>query len=343
MPADRYYGFEDQARLCEHVITSLFAVGPQPTVGRPGIDTPPLSPKPGQSQVPQLGEFIAYALYRTRLPVSITHQALLLLTRLKARYPSARGTSTSPHRLFLSSLMLSSKISMDDTYSNKSWQVVGQGLFELKEVNQMERELFAFLGWNVVVRDEELAAWVEEVVVPYEAQRALATSLAAAAAAQQASRESMEDRKRRREPSLTDLPTPSPSPSVSLALARYPLAPPPRLGCRYFRCSPYSARDSSSRSSSRAPSTVCSSCTSSPAFGHRGMHTPNSPCTPAGPLTPETATKAVWPAEDPVKLAAAAKVAPMEATHPHHPAVVDSSSYTFLHHSQVVDHHAASW
>lgn len=88
----------------------------------------------------------AYALYRTRLPISITHQALLLLTRLKARYPSARGTSTSPHRLFLSSLMLSSKISMDDTYSNKSWQVVGQGLFSLREVNQMERELFAFLG-----------------------------------------------------------------------------------------------------------------------------------------------------------------------------------------------------
>jgi len=88
----------------------------------------------------------AYALYRTRLPVSITHQALLLLSRLKQRYPSARGTSTSPHRLFLSSLMLSSKISMDDTYSNKSWQIVGQGLFELREVNQMERELFAFLG-----------------------------------------------------------------------------------------------------------------------------------------------------------------------------------------------------
>lgn len=35
---------------------------------------------------------------------------------------------------------------MDDTYSNKSWQIVGQGLFELREVNQMERELFAFLG-----------------------------------------------------------------------------------------------------------------------------------------------------------------------------------------------------
>ncbi|CEQ38718.1 SPOSA6832_00185 [Sporobolomyces salmonicolor] len=355
MPADRYYGFEDQARLCEHVITSLFAVGPQPTVGRPGIDTPPLSPKPGQSQVPQLGEFIAYALYRTRLPVSITHQALLLLTRLKARYPSARGTSTSPHRLFLSSLMLSSKISMDDTYSNKSWQVVGQGLFELKEVNQMERELFAFLGWNVVVRDEELAAWVEEVVVPYEAQRALATSLAAAAAAQQASRESMEDRKRRREPSLTDLPTPSPSPSVSRSpspdtLSRHRRASDAAVALLHGSSMPAGTVGPRPNPPSTAAYDAAASTSTSPSpsrmarpFGHRGMHTPNSPCTPAGPLTPETATKAVWPAEDPVKLAAAAKVAPMEATHPHHPAVVDSSSYTFLHHSQVVDHHAASW
>lgn len=35
---------------------------------------------------------------------------------------------------------------MDDTYSNQSWTLVGQNLFSLREVNQMERELFAFLG-----------------------------------------------------------------------------------------------------------------------------------------------------------------------------------------------------
>ncbi|KAM0793488.1 hypothetical protein ACM66B_000929 [Microbotryomycetes sp. NB124-2] len=208
MPStDRYFGFEDLAVLCEHVITALFSVGPQPAAvaaSRTGIDTPPQSPKPGKEQVPNLGEFIAYALYRTRLPVAITHQALLLLARLKARYPSARGTSTSPHRLFLSSLMLSSKISMDDTYSNQSWTLVGQNLFTLKEVNQMERELFAFLGWNVVVRDEELSAWVADNVIPFEARRALQM---------QAPRKSMEDRKRRRD--SAHLPSPSPSPSAS--------------------------------------------------------------------------------------------------------------------------------
>ncbi|GAA5871897.1 hypothetical protein JCM3774_000723 [Rhodotorula dairenensis] len=357
MPSDRYYGFQDLALLCEHVIASLFSVAPQHQQAldeaKPAVD----------AAVPNLGEFIAYALYRTRLPVSITHQALLLLTRLKQRYPSARGTSTSPHRLFLSSLMLSSKISMDDTYSNKSWQIVGQGLFELREVNQMERELFAFLGWNVVVRDEELELWVHEVVGPYEAERELARSLAIAAQEQQ--RKSMEDRKRRR-----DLQAPTPSPSTSrspspstlrhrhasnaaVALLRghpnasvassssssiYDSSASPsgsstrsshrRSRPEYRTSSPYS------RSSSRAPSTACSSYAASPTSGHgHGMQTPLSPCTPAGPLTPETANHKAWPAgaescQD-VGAEAAAKLAAYAALHrPYNDAVVTETILT---------------
>ncbi|GAA5959988.1 hypothetical protein JCM8115_004487 [Rhodotorula mucilaginosa] len=348
MPSDRYYGFQDLALLCEHVIASLFSVAPQQPQQANGEAKPPVD----AAAVPNLGEFIAYALYRTRLPVSITHQALLLLTRLKQRYPSARGTSTSPHRLFLSSLMLSSKISMDDTYSNKSWQIVGQGLFELREVNQMERELFAFLGWNVVVRDEELELWVHEVVGPYEAERELARSLALAAQEQQ--RKSMEDRKRRRD---VQAPTPSPSTSrspspntlrqrhrnaseVAMALLRghpnhssasssasslYDSSASPsgsstrsshrRSRPEYRTSSPYS------RSSSRAPSTACSSYASSPTgHGHgHGMHTPISPCTPAGPLTPETTNDKAWPTGPDscqvVGAEAAAKLAAYAALH----------------------------
>ncbi|GAA5997210.1 cyclin family protein [Rhodotorula paludigena] len=321
MPADRYYGFEDLALLCEHVISSLFSVATQQDAAAPAASasaTPAPAPAK-ESAAPQLGEFIAYALYRTRLPVSITHQALLLLTRLKQRYPSARGTSTSPHRLFLSSLMLSSKISMDDTYSNKSWQIVGQGLFELREVNQMERELFAFLGWNVVVRDEELEGWVHDIVTPYEAERELARSLAVAA--QQQQRKSMEERKRRRD-SRNASPTPSTSRSPSPNTLRHRRASDAAVALlrgnpsmssmssldsaassgsssrsgRMRHRSEYRTSSPYSRSSSRAPSTVCSSYASSPAFGHgHGVHTPISPCTPAGPLTPESAPKSGWP------------------------------------------------
>lgn len=64
--------------------------------------------------------------------------------------------------------MLSAKISMDDTYSNKSWAIVGSNYFALKEVNQMERELFAFLGWNVVATKEELDAFILNAEASWE-------------------------------------------------------------------------------------------------------------------------------------------------------------------------------
>ncbi|KAL8277472.1 hypothetical protein RQP46_010102 [Phenoliferia psychrophenolica] len=209
---DPFHGYKDAAELCEHVITSLFSPGPSGNVG----NTPPTSPVLGKEAPPPLGEFISYALYRTCLPVSITHPALLLLNRLKTRYPSARGTATSPHRLFLSSLMLSSKISMDKTFHNKAWQVVGQGLFSLREVNTMERELFALLGWNVVVRDEELTSWTKDVIEPYELARGATTDITP--------RKSMEDPKRRRDSIsrriLSSFSTQSRSPSAEASRQR---------------------------------------------------------------------------------------------------------------------------
>lgn len=106
-------------------------------------------------------EFIAYALYRTRLPEAVTFQALYLLLRLKIRFPAARGSSG--HRLFISALMIASKSSCDDTYSNKSWAIVGQGLFSLREINQMERELFGYLGYKVNVSPEDLEVFTYEL------------------------------------------------------------------------------------------------------------------------------------------------------------------------------------
>jgi hypothetical protein len=47
--------------------------------------------------------------------------------------------------------MLASKVICDDTYSNKSWSIVAQGMFQLREINQMEREMCQYLEWELNV------------------------------------------------------------------------------------------------------------------------------------------------------------------------------------------------
>jgi hypothetical protein len=110
----------------------------------------------------KLPYFIAYALHRTKLHPSVTIAALVLLQRLKARFPTARGSSG--HRLFISAFMIASKVICDDTYSNKSWSIVAQGMFALREVNQMEREMCSYLEWELTV-DNPILSNFEDMVI----------------------------------------------------------------------------------------------------------------------------------------------------------------------------------
>ncbi|KDQ07966.1 hypothetical protein BOTBODRAFT_38408, partial [Botryobasidium botryosum FD-172 SS1] len=112
------------------------------------------------SPSPTLAQFIAHLLHRTRLHSSVTFATLFLLNCLKRCFPAARGSSG--HRLFISAFMIASKIICDDTYSNKSWCVVVQGMFSLREINQMERETCAYLEWVLTVPKEELEVFEAE-------------------------------------------------------------------------------------------------------------------------------------------------------------------------------------
>ncbi|KAG2063270.1 hypothetical protein BDR04DRAFT_988616, partial [Suillus decipiens] len=109
---------------------------------------PEYPPSPSNSQV-KLPHFISYALHRMKLRTSVTFAALVLLQRLKARFPTAHGSSG--HRLFVSAFMLASKVICDDTYSNKSWSIVAQGMFQLREINRMERDMCQYLEWELNV------------------------------------------------------------------------------------------------------------------------------------------------------------------------------------------------
>lgn len=141
--------------MCERFVNFLFNCSAENPV-RIGV---------GQRVAPRLAHFIAYSLYRTRLPPEVTFGTLLLLQRLKERFPFARGSAGHP--LFLSAFMLASKSLCDDTYSNKSWVIVGQDYFSLVEVNHMERELFSFLDFQVAIAPEDLMALAHALNDPF--------------------------------------------------------------------------------------------------------------------------------------------------------------------------------
>jgi len=158
-PKDGYYGHEPTAKMAAAFITSLFACPefPPPSTNLTSSGQPVPSPK--------LAHFVAYALHRTRLASCVTFAALFLLQRLKNRFPAARGSSG--HRLFISAFMIASKVVCDDTYSNKSWAVVGQSMFQLKEINQMEREMCGYLEWHLNIDYQELEQFTEKTQLEF--------------------------------------------------------------------------------------------------------------------------------------------------------------------------------
>lgn len=156
---DVFYGYEDLSKMCGRFIGALFSCPNVPMFLNGSI------PGNGSAPCPPLAHFIAYAIHRTRLPEVVVFTSLFLLARLKERFPAARGSSG--HRLFISAFMIASKVICDDTYSNKSWCIVGQNLYTLKEVNQMEREMCSYLEWLLHVEAPELESFTQRVKKEY--------------------------------------------------------------------------------------------------------------------------------------------------------------------------------
>ena len=61
----------------------------------------------------------------------------------KAQFPAAYDFSG--YCLFISAFMLTSKVICDDTYFNKFWSIIGQGMFALRKINQMECKMCLYL------------------------------------------------------------------------------------------------------------------------------------------------------------------------------------------------------
>jgi len=114
----------------------------------------------------EVAEFVAYILYRTALPDPTIYHSLHLLRRLSQEF-DAEPSSITPffyHKLVFSALVLATKYHMDDAYANSSWAIASQGLFSLKEINQMEFSMLSSLDWVLRLPGEDL----ETISQPWE-------------------------------------------------------------------------------------------------------------------------------------------------------------------------------
>ena len=105
-------------------------------------DVPPAIPLPS---------LLRYVMARTQLPVTTLVMALIYLKRLKSLHPACRGSRSSSPRVLFAALILACKFTTDDPFDNKAWATVSAGLFDVKEVTRMEREMLYFLDYKLSV------------------------------------------------------------------------------------------------------------------------------------------------------------------------------------------------
>ncbi|KAJ2809248.1 hypothetical protein H4R20_000243 [Coemansia guatemalensis] len=144
-------------RLMERMIAELF---PCANDGEPGGGLSGSSDAGANGPLPSFEEFLKHICRRTRTPLTCMCLALLYLTRLRANHPRSRGSPGSSYRLALSSLCVATKYLYDDAYHTCSWVQVSMGLFNQREVNQMEMEFMYFLHYQLGVTPTEWNQWV---------------------------------------------------------------------------------------------------------------------------------------------------------------------------------------
>lgn len=150
----------------------------------PPQDTVESTTCPAADKVPSLELFISCLVRKSNVQVSTLMTTILFLHRLRSRLPPiAKGLPCTPHRIFLATLILSSKYLNDQSPKNKHWAAYSQisspypsrstavpGYeefgFTRMEVNLMERQLLGLLDWDLNFNQAELETHFEPFLAP---------------------------------------------------------------------------------------------------------------------------------------------------------------------------------
>lgn len=118
-------------------------------------------------ELPSLMTFITKLVRYTNVYTGTLMATLVYLNKLKTKLPkNAHGLPCTRHRILLSCLILSSKFHNDSSPKNIHWAKYTDGLFNVKDINLMERQLIFLLNWDLKVSNEEMIAYLGKFLNP---------------------------------------------------------------------------------------------------------------------------------------------------------------------------------
>lgn len=111
--------------------------------------------------IPALEEFIDLLTRRSRTRTGTVLVALILLTRLSQRLGlvATTGLDSAPQRIFLASLIISTKLIHDTSPKNKHWLTFANGYFELDEINLMEKQFLTLMVKTKTTTTKSKEVW----------------------------------------------------------------------------------------------------------------------------------------------------------------------------------------
>lgn len=134
--------------------------------------SPPASPQDkqanaGEKRLPSLMTFLTKLVRYTNVYTGTLMATLVYLNKLKSKLPkNAQGLPCTRHRILLSCLILSSKNHNDSSPKNIHWAKYTDGLFSVKDINLMERQLLFLLNWDLKVSNEDMCYHLSKFLHP---------------------------------------------------------------------------------------------------------------------------------------------------------------------------------
>lgn len=100
--------------------------------------------------LPTLSSFIGFLVKRSSIRTGTLLGALVFLHRLQQSLSTiAKGMPCTPHRIFLATLIVTSKALHDTSPKNKHWAKYA-AYFTLSEINLMEKQLLSLMASNIL-------------------------------------------------------------------------------------------------------------------------------------------------------------------------------------------------